>query len=84
MDLNDRFVGIGFEYSHGQRPDALQLFNFPTGPVEQGDLAILSRRGTCKAIYNNFNLFFGVTAGNMDSMVNRYPIVVGKMQIRSV
>ena len=61
MDLNDRFVGIGFEYSHGQRPDALQLFNFPTGPVEQGDLAILSRRGTCKAIYNNFNLFFGVT-----------------------
>jgi len=61
VNLNDRFIGIGFEYSHGQRSDFTQIFNFPTAPVEAGDIAILSDRGTSKAIYNNFNLFFGVT-----------------------
>ena len=61
VDLNDRFVGIGFEYSHGQRPDFIQIFNFPTGPIKPNDIAILSDRGISKAIYNNFNLFFGVT-----------------------
>ncbi len=34
---------------------------FPTGAVEPGDIVLLSQRGTCNAIYNNFNLFFGVT-----------------------
>jgi hypothetical protein len=61
VNLNDRFIGIGLEYSHGQRSDFPQIFNFPTNPVEPGDIAILRDRGTRKAIYNNFNLFFGVT-----------------------
>jgi hypothetical protein len=61
VNLNDRFIGIGFEYSHAQKSDFIQIFNFPTAPVEAGDIAILSDRGTSKAIYNNFNLFFGVT-----------------------
>jgi len=60
-NLNDTMIGVGFEYSHGQRSDFPQLFNFPTGIVQPGDIAILSQRGTCEAIYNNFNLFFGVT-----------------------
>ncbi len=60
-NLNDTFIGVGFEYSHGQRSDFPQLFNFPTGAVGTGDIAILSERGTSEAIYNNFNLFFGVT-----------------------
>jgi len=60
-NFEDRSIGIGFEYSHGQRSDATQIFNFPTVSVEPGDIAILSNRGTCKALYNNFNLFFGVT-----------------------
>jgi hypothetical protein len=62
VNLNDRFIGIGFEYGHGQRSDFPQIFNFPTAPVEPGDIAILSDRGTSKAIYNNFNIFFGVMA----------------------
>jgi hypothetical protein len=61
VNFTDRFLGIGFEYSHGQRSDFQQIFNFPTGAVEPNDIAILSQRGTSKAIYNNFNLFFGVT-----------------------
>ena len=60
-NLNDTFIGVGFEYSHGQRSDFTQLFNFPTGSVGSEDVAILSQRGTSEAIYNNFNLFFGVT-----------------------
>jgi hypothetical protein len=60
-NLDDTTIGVGFEYSHGERSDFPQLFNFPTGSVEPDDVAILSDRGTCKAIYNNFNLFFGVT-----------------------
>ena len=35
VNLNDRFLGVGFEYSHGQRSDFPQIFNFPTAPVEQ-------------------------------------------------
>jgi hypothetical protein len=61
MNVDNTFVGVGLEYSHGERTDFPQLFNFPTGAVEPGDIAILSQRGTCNAIYNNFNLFFGVT-----------------------
>ena len=60
-NLEDTFFGIGMEYSHGEREDFIQLFNFPTGSVDLNDVAILSDRTVCKAIYNNFNLFFGVT-----------------------
>lgn len=60
-ELNDTFIGVGFEYSHGQRNDFRQIFNFPTGYVEPADIVIPLERGTCKAYYNNFNLFFGVT-----------------------
>jgi hypothetical protein len=60
-NVNNTFIGVGFEYSHGQRSDFPQLFNFPTGSIESDDIAILSQRGTSKVIYNNFNLFFGVT-----------------------
>jgi hypothetical protein len=60
-NVNNTNIGVGFEFSHGQRPDFPQIFNFPTGVVEPGDIAILSQRGYTKAIYNNFNLFFGVT-----------------------
>jgi hypothetical protein len=54
-------VGVGLEYSHGERSDFPQLFNFPTGSVEPGDIVLFDTRGVCTAIYNNFNLFFGVT-----------------------
>jgi len=60
-NLNDTNFGVGFEYSHGERSDFPQIFNFPTGSVEPGDIVLFDKRGTCKAIYNNFNLFFGVT-----------------------
>jgi len=59
--INDTMIGVGFEYTHGQSSEFKQLFNFPSGVIQPGDIAILSDRGTCKAIYNNFNLFFGVT-----------------------
>ena len=59
--FNDTMIGVGFEYTHGQSSEFKQLFNFPSGVIQPGDIAILSERGTCKAIYNNFNLFFGVT-----------------------
>jgi hypothetical protein len=60
-NLNDTFIGVGFEYSHGQRSDFPQIFNFPSGVVEPGDIVLFDQRGTSEAIYNNFNLFFGVT-----------------------
>ena len=60
-NLNDTFIGVGFEYSHGQRSDFPQSFNFPSGSVEPDDIVIGSARGTSQAFYNNFNLFFGVT-----------------------
>ena len=61
VEMNNTFIGVGFEYSHGERSDFPQLFNFPTGSIEPDDIAILSERGTSRVIYNNFNLFFGVT-----------------------
>ena len=61
MNVDNTFIGVGMEYSHGERSDFLQLFNFPSGSVEPGDIVLFDKRGTCKAIYNNFNLFFGVT-----------------------
>jgi hypothetical protein len=60
-ELNDTFIGVGFEYSHGQRNDFLQIFNFPVGSAEPSDIVLPLNRGTCEAFYNNFNLFFGVT-----------------------
>jgi len=59
--VDETIIGVGLEYSHGERSDFPQLFNFPTGEVQPDDIAILSKRGTSTAIYNNFNLFFGVT-----------------------
>jgi hypothetical protein len=61
MNVDNTFIGVGMEYSHGERSDFPQLFNFPSGSVEPGDIVLFDKRGTCKAIYNNFNLFFGVT-----------------------
>jgi hypothetical protein len=58
---NDKtLLSVGMEYSHGERSDFPRIFNFPTGKVEP-DQIVISNRGTCKALYNNFNLFFGVT-----------------------
>jgi hypothetical protein len=54
-------IGVGLEYSHAERSDFPQIFNFPTGSVEPGDIVLFDKRGVCTAIYNNFNLFFGVT-----------------------
>ncbi|MCU0406797.1 MAG: hypothetical protein MUE64_07495, partial [Ignavibacteriaceae bacterium] len=61
LELNNTFIGVGFEYSHGQRSDFPQIFNFPSGAIETGDLVIPRNIGTSEAFYNNFNLFFGVT-----------------------
>lgn len=60
-NVDNTFIGVGFEYSHGERSDFTQIFNFPTGSVEPGDIVLFDKRGTSNAIYNNFNLFFGVT-----------------------
>jgi len=60
-DMNDRLISLGFEYSHGGRDDFPQIFAFPTGSIDEDDRFIHSTRGTCKAIYNNFNIFIGVT-----------------------
>ncbi|MFI5237343.1 MAG: hypothetical protein ACHQLA_05345 [Ignavibacteriales bacterium] len=59
--FNDTFIGVGFEYTHGQNSSFQQLFNFPSGVVEPGEIVLFDKRGTSEAIYNNFNLFFGVT-----------------------
>jgi hypothetical protein len=59
--VDNTTVGVGLEYSHGERSDFPQLFNFPTGSVDPGDIVLFDRRGVSTAIYNNFNLFFGVT-----------------------
>jgi len=58
--VDDTFVSLGFEYSHGARWDFPRIFNFPSGAVEPNDV-VRNPRGTCEALYNNFNLFFGVT-----------------------
>lgn len=60
-NVDNTVIGVGFEYSHGQRSDFPQIFNFPSGSVEPDDFVLFDKRGTCEAIYNNFNLFFGVT-----------------------
>lgn len=60
MSVDDTFISAGFEYSHGQRSDFPRIFNFPSGEVEP-NAVVASERGTCEALYNNFNLFFGVT-----------------------
>jgi hypothetical protein len=61
VEMNNTFIGLGFEYSHGERDDFPQIFNFPTGTVQPDDIVLFGTRGSSKAIYNNFNLFFGVT-----------------------
>lgn len=60
LDMDDTSISLGFEYSHGGRSDFPRIFNFPTGTVEPNDV-VITDRGTCEALYNNFNLFFGVT-----------------------
>jgi len=60
MNVDDTFLSIGLEYSHGKRTDFPRIFNFPSGVVEPNQF-IVSERGTCEALYNNFNLFFCVT-----------------------
>jgi len=60
-EMNNTFIGVGFEYSRGQNSNFPQIFNFPSGQIEPDDVTFIDRRGTCEAIYNNFNLFFGVT-----------------------
>lgn len=57
----DTFISLGFEFSYGINSEFKQIFNFPTGSVSGGDYIFGTERGTCKAIYKNFNLFFGVT-----------------------
>ncbi|MDX1372775.1 MAG: hypothetical protein R3321_09915, partial [Nitrososphaeraceae archaeon] len=60
-EVSNTFIGVGFEYSHGQNSNFPQIFNFPIGMIQPEDLTLLGNRGNSKAIYNNFNLFFGVT-----------------------
>jgi hypothetical protein len=60
MNVDDTFISIGMEYSHGSRSDFPKIFNFPSGVVEPNQV-VTSARGTCEVLYNNFNLFFGVT-----------------------
>ena len=57
----DSFISLGFEFSYGVNSNFKQFFNFPAGTVPPGDYILGSERGTCKAIYKNFNIFFGVT-----------------------
>ncbi len=59
--VDDTIIGVGLEYSHGESSDFPQIFNFPTGSVDPGDIVLFDTRGVCTAIYNNYNLFFGVT-----------------------
>ncbi len=61
MVVDNSFIGIGFEYSHGERSDFPQVFNFPSGAAQPDDIILYGYRGTCKAIYNNFNIFAGIT-----------------------
>lgn len=60
VTVDDAFISLGFEYSHGTRSDFPRIFNFPSGVVGPNDI-VASQRGTSEVIYNNFNLFFGVT-----------------------
>jgi len=60
MNVDETFLSIGLEYSHGKRTDFPRIFNFPSGVVEPNQV-LITERGTCEALYNNFNLFFCVT-----------------------
>lgn len=60
-NIDDTNIGIGLEFSHGDRSDFPQIFNFPSGAVEPDDIVLFDKRGKSRVIYNNFNLFFGVT-----------------------
>ena len=60
-ETSDTFLALGLEYSHGSNSEFNQIFNFPTGRVQPGDFFLGTQRGFSKAIYNNFNIFFGVT-----------------------
>ena len=60
-NIDNTFLSVGFEYSHAERPDFPQIFNFPTGLVKPDDIVMISQRETTRALYNTFNLFFGVT-----------------------
>jgi hypothetical protein len=60
-ETSDTFLALGLEYSHGSNSEFNQIFNFPTGSVQPGDFFLGTQRGFSKAIYNNFNVFFGVT-----------------------
>ncbi len=57
----DTFLALGIEYSYGANSDFTQIFNFPAEAIQPGDVLIGTQRGTGKTIYNNFNVFFGVT-----------------------
>ena len=57
----ETFLALGLEYSYGANSEFKQIFNFPTGRIEPDDYFLGLHRGTCKAIYNNFNIFFGIT-----------------------
>ncbi len=61
FELNNTFIGLGFEYSHGERSDFPQIFNFPSGEAEPGDIVIFGNQRYMQGAYNNFNLFFGIT-----------------------
>jgi len=61
FEMDNTFIGVGFEYSHGQRADFPRTFNFPTGSIDKNNFFTPLNRGTSEAYYNNFNLFFGVT-----------------------
>ena len=60
-ETSDTFLSLGLEYSYGANSEFNQIFNFPTGSVEPGEYFIGRQRGTSKAIYNNLNIFFGIT-----------------------
>ena len=61
VNIGDALICAGLEYSHGQRSDFNQIFDFPSGKVEPEEIVIPVNRGTSKVIYNNFNIFFGAT-----------------------
>jgi hypothetical protein len=61
LELNNTFIGLGFEYSHAERSDFPQIFNFPSLEIQPEDIVIYGFRNDTKAVYNNFNLFFGIT-----------------------
>ena len=56
FEMDNTFIGVGFEYSHGERDDFPQIFNFPTGVVEPDDIvlfgtAVQARPFTITLIY---------------------------------